>query len=135
MAASCFQPDEIWRTPPILDKKFAFSPSFQYRRLENEAGQIRLVRVNDADNSKATIELDLITVDLEDPPEYIAMSYTWGRPGPNFPAERDNKNYLFSIIISGCKFAVRPNLFYALIQIRERMKSSTLWWIDAICIG
>ncbi len=46
----------------------------------------------------------------------------------------EKKGYFFTILIDGYKISVRPNLFWALVQIRRVLKDGTHWWIDAIHI-
>jgi len=60
---------------------------------------------------------------LDTCPEYIALSYTWGRGGllDDFPC-------------SGARLSLQPNLFQALQQFQNSRINNPIW-IDAICIN
>ena len=93
---------------------------FTFERLQNAGAQIRLIRIlPGADDDD--IALDLFTVGLEHAPIYDAISYTWGEGTP-----RD-------ILINGKAFAVLPNCYYTLWQVR-RLERGRPIWNDAICI-
>jgi hypothetical protein len=59
---------------------------------------------------------------------YTALSYAWGPPAPTS-----------SILIDGVSYAIRENLYHALLVIRDKITGSRFdWkylWIDAICIN
>ena len=59
---------------------------------------------------------------MEDLPEYIALSYTWGEPSP-----------ARTIILNGEPFQVRQNLWDFMAQARSRALTRKIW-IDALCI-
>ena len=63
-------------------------------------------------------------VNLDDKPEYEAVSYTWGKPSPY-------DNY---ISINDRKLRVRHNLLTFLGKLRRETETRTLW-IDAISIN
>ncbi|KAK5069035.1 hypothetical protein LTR70_010774 [Exophiala xenobiotica] len=74
-------------------------------------------------------------VPLKSQPEYFALSYTWGRPGPQFPSEWDDPTATRGITVNGKSFQVRLNLHEALHMLRRRWSEDFTWWIDAICIN
>jgi hypothetical protein len=97
--------------------------------------QLRLLNLNFGHGDEI-ISLDIRTYRLDDHPQYIALSYTWGDPDDTVP-----------VLCNGRVIAVTRNLKEALWQFREdrkrliRPKSSTMsrshilhLWIDAICI-
>jgi hypothetical protein len=64
-------------------------------------------------------------ISLDNPPPYVALSYTWG----SLPANE-------TIILDGVPVAVRLNLLQFLLEFRARhmFLSVPLLWVDAICI-
>ena len=58
--------------------------------------------------------------------DYVALSYVWGAPVPKR-----------CILINNHQFPVSPNLFDALIQLRQsrRIHQGFKIWVDAICIN
>ncbi|KXJ87678.1 heterokaryon incompatibility protein-domain-containing protein, partial [Microdochium bolleyi] len=82
--------------------------------------QFRLLRLGPAeshdssaspDTENVSICCDISNHDLDQHPEYTALSYTWGTGEPSK-----------AILLNGTLFPVRDNLYQ-------------LWWIDAICIN
>src|SRR6266536_1046623 len=64
----------------------------------------------------------LIEHSLDDPPQYKALSYTWGDP-----------TRTREVLIGDTKLGITENLYFALSSIRDADVSITLW-ADAICI-
>lgn len=129
---------DIFHEPLALEPRFASVPTFHYTRLDNASTDIRLLKIRKSADLKEidTVQLDLYHAKLQgasSTPTYMALSYTWGRPSNKFPLQWDDKRYFFEVIVNGCKFSVRPNLFHALLEIRRHTNDSALW-IDAICI-
>lgn len=56
---------------------------------------------------------------------YEALPYVWGNPGVNEPLE---------IVVNGHDFPVTPNLYSALLHLRDDFVERTLS-IDAVCIN
>ncbi|KAI4598004.1 hypothetical protein KJ359_003813 [Pestalotiopsis sp. 9143b] len=105
--------------------------------------QIRLLTLSqaqDGDNVEPQIRCDLEVAqldDLESPPEYFALSYTWGRPAEygKFKDMTDEKK--FPVLCNGEYTTwVTENLlaFFRQIQQKTPIKSKR-FWIDAICIN
>ncbi|CZR68976.1 uncharacterized protein PAC_18877 [Phialocephala subalpina] len=69
---------------------------------------------------------------------YEALSYYWGLERPSIPIRILNyskKNVRHSIAnLLQKKFWIRPNLFAALVQLRDPEDEVTLW-VDAVCIN
>jgi hypothetical protein len=83
---------------------------------------VRLLELKSGSGEDA-IRADLRPVNLQDKPEYEALSYVWGREPPND-----------SITVQDHAFATRPNLIAALRRLRLPNQPRVLW-IDAICIN
>lgn len=69
------------------------------------------------------ISCDLTVVDLDDKPEYTALSYVWG-----------DMSQLLPIHVNGSSISATESLVAALRHIRKFDSDVTLW-IDAICIN
>lgn len=70
------------------------------------------------------ISCHLITVDLEDDPEFEALSYEW----------RVLEHTKEDIILGGSPYSIGGNLHYALMELRSQDTERRLW-IDALCIN
>jgi hypothetical protein len=101
---------------------FQARPSLVYTPLATDVPQIRLLVLKAfvSDDSEP-IQCSLKTVNLDDGPEFKALSYVWGEP-----------NDRQEIIVNGCVFMVTTNLFSALHHIRTSYGRLVIW-IDAIC--
>ncbi|KAI0104876.1 heterokaryon incompatibility protein-domain-containing protein [Nemania sp. FL0031] len=95
--------------------------SFVYQPFTNEK-QFRLL---DLGSGPGSIRCRLRTISIETPEPYEALSYCWGPPTPKR-----------TIFVNGGTFLVRPNLYTALLYLRDGdgYRSRTMW-IDAICIN
>lgn len=103
-------------------------PTFQYRPLDREAGGLRFLRLYPpGPGGQIQCQLHHTNEIRSTPPKrYTALSYVWGPPHPTRP-----------ILINGCAFSVRSNLFdfletYANV---EATPQGVDLWIDAICIN
>lgn len=97
-----------------------------YQKLETR--EIRLLSICPSLNKSDEICCSLDTVNLDDKPSYLALSYTW-----------DDKNEKRQdIMVNKKRTHVTPNLFSALKSFRSR-KFSYLEelpiWVDALCIN
>jgi hypothetical protein len=101
-------------------------PSYEYKRLNYELGQeIRLLVIKPG-TADEPIRCDIIIVNLEDDPEYDALSYTWatedGDSSPSgvvFCADSSSLQ-----VTANCEAAIRRLRNFGV----ERV------WIDALCI-
>lgn len=91
--------------------------------LPQPEAQIRLLYLL-AGNEEDEIHVSLSVHDLDEAPEYNAISYTWG------DLHSDKKR----IFVDGKPFLVGQNCHYALWQARIHHPNQ-LVWIDAICIN
>jgi len=102
--------------------------SYQYGPLQSNRG-IRLLSLKPPDNRDDPVELSIHHFSLDDAPEYIALSYTWGSPVRNV-----------LVTAESLPIKITPCLREALQHMRElQRRKSTLrglwWWIDMICIN
>jgi hypothetical protein len=83
------------------------------------------------------IMCEISTYDLQKPPAFTALSYTWGAPYREIDANSDDLSLpVFSaeILCNGRPFSVTQNLFDALSILRAVCKTDFVW-IDGICIN
>ena len=97
-------------------------PVYAYKALRNPR-DVRLIRIQPAERHENVV-CDIVHGNLDDFPQYEALSYTWGDP------------------TTGCKItcqkptstlAITSNCESALKRLRRRDTSRTIW-IDAVCI-
>jgi len=116
-------------------------PTKRYRHeaLDITTRQIRLIKLHAGHMDQP--QCDISVFDLDSAPHFVALSYTWGPPSPQF-----------DILINGESLSIRENLFrffQAYLMITEEtiqqpppMLWSYFWeprgdeylWIDQICI-
>ncbi|KAL8825797.1 MAG: hypothetical protein Q9170_007657 [Blastenia crenularia] len=108
--------------------------AYEYSRLSGDGIQIRLLTIEPADHVDDPLHVRLNTVSLASKPKYHALSYTWGRPAPQFPDEYDDPSATKTVIVDAKPFQVRYNLFAALVTLRQTWLSDTHWWVDALSI-
>jgi hypothetical protein len=100
--------------------------SYHYQPLDEENEEIRLVLLHPSENG-ARPKCSLSHYSLIHPPDYVALSYTWGDSGAAELIELDETTIL-----------VTANLKQALHSLREQvnfLQSNRHIWIDAICIN
>lgn len=110
----------------------AFDP---HKRLPLQRDHIRIVTIlPGSEDDDITISLDLVPFSREQPPDYEALSYTWGSPeepaniwvllsgSPAEPGETEKST-----------LPVTQNLHVALKNLRYSDKPRAIW-IDALCI-
>ena len=93
--------------------------SYQPLRLNSS---IRLLILKPGEGEQ-DVHCDLMEIDLNDKPEYFALSYCWGEPKFDVP-----------IYCSGKRLSITANLTQALCRFRNISLPITLW-VDAICIN
>jgi hypothetical protein len=102
--------------------------TIQYRPLDASKSEIRLIELlptatNTSTRRERTPRCNLIHASLNDKPNYVALSYTWGDP-------RDTEK----ITVDQSLVSVTRNLHSALKHLRYE-KTVRIIWIDAICIN
>lgn len=88
-----------------------------------QSNEIRLVELQRKVEVNEEVSCSLITVRLEDAPEYTALSYVWG-------SEEDAA----TILVDGIEFKVTQNLMDALETLQMPDKERLIW-VDAIAIN
>lgn len=97
------------------------SERYQYHPL-TEQGTIRLLKLESSDDTATAVRASLDVAELENAPEFEALSYCWGVRSKDEP----------KIHIDGQSLSVTKDLHSALLRLRQREKPI---WIDAICIN
>jgi hypothetical protein len=92
--------------------------NYQYLPLADM--EFRLIRVLPERMSK--LKCEIVHRSLEDPPDYIAISYAWGDGVDTKP-----------LVLQGATIPVAASLYDALKAIRQK-KTEALVWVDALCI-
>ncbi|RYP69863.1 hypothetical protein DL769_005156 [Monosporascus sp. CRB-8-3] len=100
----------------------SFGESFPYRSLVTGSSLMRVVSVEPGSIDEP-VQCKLQYVNLDERPEYEALSYVWGDPNVTVP-----------ITLDGIRFPVTTNLHLALRYLRREDTRRTLW-VDAICIN
>jgi hypothetical protein len=94
------------------------SKSYQYLPLGDM--EFRLIRILPERMSK--LKCEIVHQSLEDPPDYVAISYAWGDGVDTKP-----------LVLQGATIPVSASLYDALKAIRQK-KAEALVWVDALCI-
>ena len=105
--------------PPVTS---ASTQTYRYSPLKHDR-DIRLLYLLPG-NDRAPLSCSLRTVSLSEPPDYEAVSYTWGEPIFSASIECSTKGQL----------PITENLSKALFHLRLAKRLRVLW-IDAICIN
>ena len=118
--------------PPERMKGFPYplKPKYTYGEpLNASKGEIRLIKLlpyRDKDRWSHAIRcsmLDARSLDDDNCPPYVALSYTWGDPKETWP-----------ILLDGRVIDIPLNLRRALLHLRQKELALTLW-ADSICIN
>lgn len=105
---------------------------FRYRKLDKNAREIRLFRLQQTEDSDEPIQLTIKHVNLDDEPVFEALSYTWGDEHPDYEIQlREIDDVAFG------SFNIRQNLYDFLFMQRKKTgwNPSTWLWVDQICIN
>jgi len=86
--------------------------SQMYRALSADVPQIRLLELEPSDILTSQINGRLRTVNLDEAPKFVALSYVWG-----------DKSEWEIFVINGCTIKANRNLSLALRRIRDGWKS------------
>lgn len=108
--------------------------TFEYIPLDSNRDEIRILHVQPladgkvASPTRSPIICSLETVSLNNTPDYVALSYTWGPP---------HQNPLHTIHLEETTFPVTESLYTALQHLRPCSASDAALriWIDAVCIN
>ena len=124
----------ILKRKPALHEKMEKAEKFKYERLpiQQEDGHpskvIRLLRTatigkSPDKDSPEPLKFELFYTNIDEAPEYEAISYTWGSP------EKCRE-----IFINDCSLLIPATAFEALQQ-RSHHSSTRTIWIDFVCIN
>ncbi|EME83049.1 uncharacterized protein MYCFIDRAFT_137593, partial [Pseudocercospora fijiensis CIRAD86] len=94
--------------------------TYQHVPLKDIHNNIRLLKASEDDDE---LSFSASQGSIDEAPEYLAISYTWGDPTD-----------LCSIRFDGQALTVRKNTLYALQQVTRQYPGYNIW-IDAICIN
>jgi hypothetical protein len=97
--------------------------TFEYPAIDLRTDEIRLIYLLHSDVAEDEIQCRVITATLAPGLRYEALSYEWG---PELPERR--------ILLNGCSFNIRENLWHALHSLRAK-NTDRVFWIDALCIN
>jgi len=98
-----------------------------YRRLPQGSKSIRVLNVHAPavqGGDEEPIQADLSIIDLDQQPQFTALSYVWGLRSPQ----------LKTVTIGTCIFDVTDNCHSALKHLRRKLGTFVIW-IDALCIN
>ena len=99
------------------------TPLFSYTPLDRSDREIRLLRLQPAEDPAHPIECYTSIVSLDQKPQFEALSYMWG-----------SSNQKKNIRLDGKEFEAWENLWLALLHIRLGHKARVIW-IDAMSIN
>ncbi|KAF0327007.1 heterokaryon incompatibility protein [Colletotrichum asianum] len=106
--------------------------SYRYASLASSRS-IRLVILHSSTKVDAPLACDLIEVNLDSPPEYETLSYTWNNESPSESMTVMSTSYDCQTLL------LTPNCASALRVLRKRIVGGTVGdiglWVDAICIN
>ena len=109
-------------------------PRYKYTPLDAHSQQIRLMSLAPGMfHEDIYVSLKVVALTQDNPPEYEALSYTWGSTQTRPDVGVMPSMAALDIELSG-RLAVTQNLAQALRYLRSPAQLRTLW-IDAICIN
>jgi len=111
--------DSIRTTAPLVDNAAAMANSFSYQKLPPQ--QVRLLTPRRSSNHKE-LRFALRAYSVDDPPSYVAVSYTWGTSAAS--------NFVY---LNDVKHWVRPNLWWCLYYVSMNPSWRHVW-VDYLCI-
>ncbi|KAK1751177.1 heterokaryon incompatibility protein-domain-containing protein [Echria macrotheca] len=99
------------------------NPEYPYRPLNIETQEIRLLSLNPLPDGSCSLSLIHRTLDSDNPPVYLALSYVWG-----------DATDTAEILVDGVQLKVTKNLASALKRLKRQFPGEHIW-IDAVCIN
>jgi hypothetical protein len=104
--------------------------------------RFRLLQLNPVSPPANGLRCTMQVFDLQDPPKYVALSYTWGDPDWEYDdsvteAVRASYKVKQHILINDKPTMISTNLFNALLALQANpdMHKSLPIWADAVCIN
>lgn len=120
MPASQMTDNETPKRETSLNK--ACSEKDIYRPLPHPQ-HFRLLLLQPGNKFDDDVHISLLTCHIDQAPSYRALSYAWG-----------DEEHMKTVFIDEKPLKVTYNLFIALLRLRQKTTSTTLW-VDAICIN
>jgi hypothetical protein len=106
------------------------------------SNRFRLLQLDPVSPPANGLRCTMQVFDLQDPPEYVALSYTWGDPDWEFDdsvteAVRASYKVKQHAIVNDKPLLISTNLFNALLalQANPEVHKSLPIWADAVCIN
>lgn len=121
ICGTCAPALPVWQRSSSPAPKKLGQTTFNYRELDSSKNEVRLLRI--LPNASPNIMCDIIHTSLDNPHEYMAISYAWGDP-------EDTE----TIQLEGHEYPVTSSLWHALARLRS-IKNVVVVWADAICIN
>lgn len=113
-----------------------FNNTYPFSSMSALAPKIRLVFVRPPENPGQYLSLNMLEYELATVPKYATISYTWGRPAPEFPESWDDAKSTLPVLLNGSEFRVQHNLHCLLQQLAYDDQFQKIpYWIDAVCIN
>jgi hypothetical protein len=109
--------------PEIDAPDFAYSRSLSWDGCR-DIRVIKLLPLDPQSSSNLKLEIELEEVNIDQNPEYQAISYCWGIQKPRIP-----------ILCNSAKLMIRDNLALVLWHLRQHLSDPIRLWADAICIN
>ncbi|KAH8891537.1 HET-domain-containing protein [Thozetella sp. PMI_491] len=110
--------------------------SYPYRPLlcTKGAREVRLITLHALSSPDATISCELQHWSIDNPPSFLALSYTWQSAFADAAVTDTKVDQLETISIDGRAVSVGKNLAQALQTLAGQLRGCLLW-ADAICIN
>jgi hypothetical protein len=94
---------------------------YRHQALDTSTQQIRLIKLRPGKHRQP--QCDIAVFELSSAPPFVALSYTWGPPSPQF-----------DLLVNDEPIRIRENLFQFL-QTYRATECNDYLWIDQICIN
>ncbi|KAL0930611.1 HET domain-containing protein [Colletotrichum truncatum] len=118
---------------------------YQYSPLSGpRCTRLVVVHLGGSKDQSCPLSCHLLEINVDDPPEYFALSYTWNGETPSVPltiCDANGKSTSASVTSSALgQLLITPNCAAALRILRKslhrriRRRKTLVIWIDAICI-
>ncbi|GAB7366139.1 hypothetical protein MBLNU230_g7701t1 [Neophaeotheca triangularis] len=134
------QPGESLAFEQKHDVLASFDPlPYEYMPLKNP-NEIRLLTLEEPDENERLVRCRLITTSLDEPGQYMSLSYAWGK------CYRDRRHLTHQLMVDGKVLPVTGTLSRAIKRMRKVAHSAQtgtgpwqgmplLLWADAVCIN
>lgn len=112
------------------------TPTYVHEPLDTNKNQIRLIHIVTEDRAESPISINIETHDQETAPPYIALSYAWEDPDPQY------RDVTYPINVGDTSIQVSRTVYQALVELRAKIREASEdsqvvdlpLWLDQICI-